>query len=130
MMPDRVRCECGEWRYFPTDWNGCVVETCYGCGYRLALRGRVPTELPALKVPIRLDNPNLPQCAWPDGCVGRVARPWMTDLCGIHAEIRRKSAKRDYAREYMEKKDRKRRLVTRAPSGVQGQAYAAKRRAH
>ncbi len=119
MTVTRVKCErCDGWRYFPTDWNGCVVETCDGCGFRSSLRGRAPTEEPALKVPIRLDNPNLPQCAWAAGCVGRVARPWMTDLCGIHAEIRRKSAKRDYAREYMEKKDRKRAaLATRAPTG-------------
>ncbi len=93
MTVTRVKCECGEWRFFVSDWIGQVTETCYGCGYRSALRGNCPVDQPAKKKYVPdADDPRLPICA-ELGC-HRKASTFTTDMCREHGKVRRRAKAR------------------------------------
>ncbi len=88
MTVTRVKCECGEWRFFVSDWIGQVTETCYGCGFRQALRGNPP--IPEKTTVQRGDGVmvELEVCAWPEGCTQRVESA-RTDYCTDHCHARK-----------------------------------------
>ncbi len=77
----RVKCECGDWRYFVSDWIGAVTETCYGCGYRSALRGREPEARRSRGGIV------VPLCEW-KGCTQQATTTQGT-LCNTHTRERR-----------------------------------------
>ncbi len=123
----RVRCACSGWLEITVNRDGYAVECCTGCHARRSLRGNPPAEEEPRKrnQPIP-DDPRRPMCVVL-GCERRAATT-RTDMCSAHCGERRKAKNRISARECSKRKYQRRRLATRAPTGIQGQAYVAKRR--
>lgn len=109
MNMDRVRCPCGSWREIAVNRFGYTVETCR-CGYHSSLRGNPPAEETPKKLRLSSQDPNLPICAWADGCTRRAAM-WNTKMCREHAALSRRKYKRDHQREYQRKKARRKAAV-------------------
>lgn len=85
--------------------EGYALEVCFGgCGYRASLRGRTPAVEKAVEYISNAMSLH-PRCVEP-GCVRHV-NSGRTDMCAEHCAARRKLKNRDYGRDYMRRKNRK-----------------------
>jgi hypothetical protein len=92
-MIESAKCRCGRWLAMLVDRNGALVERCYGCGHRAALRGRIVADRAVLVLEqMATTNP----CGWPGGCDGFAAKG--TDYCTAHCGERRRALGRAYQR--------------------------------